>query len=112
MVQALVQAAWWAAVDPGSTAPALAAYRLHPGESAVLTYALANPGSGAILDDLRARNCARALGIPLQGTFGLVLYAKQQGRIPVARPVVDRLRQEGMYLSDQLMNQALAQVGE
>lgn len=78
----------------------------------MFTYALANPSSGVILDDLRARNCARALGIPYQGTIGVVIYAKQQGWIPAARPVVERLRQEGMYLSDQLMNQALAQVGE
>ena len=28
------------------------------------------------------------------------------------RPVVEQLRQNGMYLSDQVMNQALAQVGE
>ncbi len=78
----------------------------------MLTYALANPGSGVIVDDLRARKCAAALGIPYQGTIGVVIHAKQQGCIPAARPVVERLRQEGMYLSDQLMNQALAQVGE
>jgi len=111
-VQSLAQAAWLATVDPGPTAPVVAAYRLHPGESAVLTYALANPGSGVILDDLRARNCTAALGVPYQGTIGVVIYAKQQGWIPAARPVVERLRQVGMYLSDQLMNQALAQVGE
>lgn len=111
-VQALAQAAWLTTVDPGTTAPAVAACRLHPGESAVLTYAVANPGSGVILDDLRARKCAAALGIPYQGTVGVVIYAKQQGWIPAARPVVERLRQEGLYLSDQLMNQALAKVGE
>jgi predicted nucleic acid-binding protein len=111
-VQTLAQATWLATIDPGPTAPAIAVYHLHPGESAVLTYALANPGSGVILDDLRARNCAATLGIPYQGTIGVVIYAKQQGWVPAARPVVERLRLEGMYLSDQLMNQVLAQVGE
>ena len=65
-----------------------------------------------ILDDLPARHCAAALGIPYQGTVGVVIYAKQQGWLPAARPVVEQLRQEGMYLSDQLMDQVLAQVGE
>jgi predicted nucleic acid-binding protein len=65
-----------------------------------------------ILDDRPARTCAAALGIPYQGTLGLVIHAKQQGWIPVARAVVERLRREGMYLSDSLMNQVLAQVGE
>ena len=78
----------------------------------MLSHALANPGSGVILDDQAARRCATALGIPHQGTLGLVIYAKQQGLVPAARPLVELLRQEGMYLSDQIMNQALAQVGE
>lgn len=111
-VQALARAVWLTSVDPGPTAPAVVAYGLHPGENAVLTYALANPGSGVILDDLRARKSAAALGILYQGTLGVVIYAKQQGWIPGARPVVEQLRKEGMYLSDQLMNRALAQVGE
>jgi predicted nucleic acid-binding protein len=110
--QALAQSAWLSIVDPGPVAPVVAAYRLDAGESAVLTHALATPGSGVIVDDLTARNYASVLGIPYQGTIGVVIYAKQQGWIPAARPVVERLRQEGMYLSDQVMNQALIQVGE
>ena len=111
-VQALAQSPWLVTVDPEPVAPAVAAYNLGVGESAVLTHALTNPGSGALLDDQAARNCATALGIPHQGTLGLLIYAKQQGLILTARPLVERLRQEGMYLSDQIVNQALAQVGE
>jgi hypothetical protein len=33
-------------------------------------------------------------------------------RIPHARPVLERLRQAGMYLSDRIMTQSLALVGE
>jgi predicted nucleic acid-binding protein len=47
-----------------------------------------------------------------QGTLSLVLLAKARGLVAAARPVVEQLRREGMYLSDQIMNQALAQVGE
>ncbi len=111
-VQALVQSSWLITVDPGPVVPAVAAWNLGIGESAVLTHALANSGAGAILDDQAARNCATLLGIPHQGTLGLVIYSKQQGHIPLARPLVERLQQEGMYLSDQVINQALAQVGE
>src|SRR5438552_1008099 len=77
-----------------------------------LTHPLANPGTGAIVDDQAARNCAAALGIPHQGTLALIIFAKQQGLVPAARPLVELLRQEGMYLSDQIMNQALSQIGE
>jgi predicted nucleic acid-binding protein len=54
----------------------------------------------------------RHWAFPTKETLGLLIYAKQQGLILTARPLVERLRQEGMYLSDQIVNQALAQVGE
>ena len=111
-VQALAQATWLVSVDPGPIPAHVAALGLGDGETAVLAHALANSGSGAILDDQAARHAAAALGIPHLGTLGVVIAAKAQGLITAARPVVEQLRQQGMYLSDQLMNQALAQVGE
>jgi predicted nucleic acid-binding protein len=50
--------------------------------------------------------------VPLRGTVGLVLAAKQAGRIAAARPVLERLRDSGMYLSDAVLNRALSRVGE
>lgn len=81
-------------------------------EAAVLSWAYANPGTEAILDDLAGRRCAKQLSIPVRGTLGLVLAAKQKGQIAVAKPVIERLQQTGMYLSERLVNQALALVGE
>ncbi|MGC8641465.1 MAG: DUF3368 domain-containing protein [Isosphaeraceae bacterium] len=52
------------------------------------------------------------MSIPVIGTLGLVLLAKRVGRISLARPVVERLRTSGMYLSDVVINQALERVGE
>jgi predicted nucleic acid-binding protein len=78
-VQALAQATWLTVVDPGPIPARIGAFGLGPGESAVLAYALANPGSGAIVDDLAARNAAAALGIAHQGTLGVVLFAKTRG---------------------------------
>jgi predicted nucleic acid-binding protein len=108
----LAQSTWLLSVDPGPIPPAVSALGLGDGESSVLAHALANPGCGVILDDQVARNAAAAMGIPYQGTLGVIVFAKMQGLIPAARPVVEQLRQQGMYLSDQVMNQALAQVGE
>lgn len=110
--QALGQATWLVSVDPGPIPANVAALGLGDGETAVVTHALGNPGSGVILDDLAARKAAAALGITTQGTLALIVFAKAQGLIPAARPVVEQLRQRGMYLSDQVMNQALAKVGE
>ncbi len=111
-VQALARATWLATVGPDAIPAAVSVFNLGAGESAVLAHALANPDSGAILDDQAARHAAAALNIPHQGTLALVIHAKRQGLIAAARPVLDQLRQEGMYLSDQLTIQALAEIGE
>jgi predicted nucleic acid-binding protein len=44
--------------------------------------------------------------------LGLVMLAKQRGRIPAARPLVESLRRGGLYLSDTVLDAALALVGE
>ena len=103
----------WLATGPATPIPPeVECWDLGPGESAVLALARAEPGAIVVIDDQGARRCARSLEIPLIGTLGLVLRAKKEGRIPEARPVVERLRGSGMYLSDQVIKEALALVGE
>jgi predicted nucleic acid-binding protein len=111
-VQALDQVSWLTILPGPSIPPPIAAWGLGPGESAVLTLALAETGSWAVLDDWGARRCARSLSIPVIGTLGLVLLAKEEGSIPAARPVVERLRRSEMYVSDEVIREALPQVGE
>ena len=103
----------WLNVHPASdVAPVIALWDLGLGESAVLSLALADASSWAVIDDWEAGRCARSLGIRFIGTLGLVLLAKQSGRVSAARPVVERPRLSGMYLSDSVIEQALARVGE
>ncbi|TVR66281.1 MAG: DUF3368 domain-containing protein, partial [Candidatus Competibacteraceae bacterium] len=103
----------WLEVKPVAALPSeILAWNLGAGESAVLALALAFPGSTAVVDDLAGRRCAEALNLPLRGTVGLVLAAKQAGRIATARPILERLRDHGMYLSDVVVEKALRWVGE
>ena len=111
-VQVLEKTPWLQEVEPGPESPRVALWALGPGETSVLSWALAHPGCLAVLDDLAGRRCAEALEIPLIGTLGLVLRAKRRGDLPAARPVVERLREAGMYLSDSVLVRALALVGE
>src|SRR5206468_1200553 len=100
------------AVDLGLGADVVLVWDLDAGESAVLAVALEQPDSMAILDDQPARRCAQVLDIQTQGTLGLVLVAKQQGLIPAVRPVLEQLKQAGMYMSYRLENQILTAAGE
>jgi predicted nucleic acid-binding protein len=103
----------WLIVAPGPSVPMeIAVWELGPGESAVLALALGEPDVRVVIDDRDARRCARSLAIPIIGTLGLVLLAKEAGRIAAARPIVERLRESGMYLSDRVVNETLGRVGE
>jgi predicted nucleic acid-binding protein len=110
--QAIEQTAWLVIVATPLIPPLIQSWDLGEGESSVLAWAYAHPGTEAIIDDLPARRCAAALGIPVRGTLGLVLAARQKGKISEARPILEQLRAAGMYLSDRVMDQALALVGE
>jgi predicted nucleic acid-binding protein len=111
-VQAIERATWLSIIPGPTIPPGIAAWKLGPGESAVLALARDEADSMAVIDDWSGRRCARSLSIPLIGTLGLVLLAKQEGQIRAASPIVERLRQSGMYLSDAVVREALARVGE
>jgi len=87
-------------------------WSLGPGESAVLAAVLERPGSTAILDDAEARACARALGVPVFGTLGLILRARRRGRIPSAAALVRDLRGAGLFVDPALIERVLAELGE
>lgn len=88
------------------------AWDLGPGESQVLAVSVGLPGTRAVLDDLEARRCAASIDVLVIGTLGVVLRAKRKGVVPAARPLLERLRHEGLYVSTDLLEQALKHVGE
>jgi predicted nucleic acid-binding protein len=110
--RALRTTSWLRIVDAPPVPPVVQAWDLGAGESSVLAWALGHPGTVAILDDLAARRCAAALHVPVRGTLGLILLAKQRGRIDAARPILEAMRATGMYLSDAVLDRSLTLVGE
>lgn len=103
----------WLEIKAVSTIPpGILTWNLGDGESSVLALAESCRGAVAVIDDLAGRRCAEALGLPLKGTVGLVLLAKQSGRIASAREMLETLRDHGMFLSDKVITQAVRWVGE
>jgi len=103
---------WVATVEVPVIPPLIQSWDLGPGESAVLAYARTHPGVVAIIDDGAGRRCAETLGVPLLGTLGLIMIAKKRGLIPTARPVIALLKQQGMFLSESIIDRAMDLIGE
>jgi predicted nucleic acid-binding protein len=87
----------------------LLAWDLGRGETAVLSWAIAEGGWTAILDDGAARRCARAFSVPVKGTLALVVLAKQHGMIPSAADVIQAMVSTGFRLDDRIIRETLAQ---
>jgi len=111
-VRAIAETDWLIPVDTPVVPPGLRAHGLGAGETAALAWALAHPGTTAILDDHEARRAAVALGVPIVGTLGIIVAAKESGMIAQAAPIIERAQRAGLYLSDRLIRDALRRVGE
>jgi len=86
--------------------------QLGAGEAEAITLAVEVRASRLMLDDHRARRIATNLQVPITGTVGIALRAKQQGFLPLVRPVFDELRTAGFWLSEGLCQRALQLAGE
>jgi predicted nucleic acid-binding protein len=109
---AIEQSSWITVVPAPAIPEPVRVSKLDAGESAVLALAHGNPNCEVVLDDLAARRCAARLGIPCSGTLGLVLAARRLSIIAEARPLVERLRQVGLYLDDEFVDEVLRRIGE
>lgn len=61
-----------------------------------------------LIDDLRARRVAKARLLPVTGTIGTLLLAKEQGLIVQVKPILDDLMAVGKRISLQLYQDVLA----
>ncbi len=82
------------------------------GESEALSLALELKASLLILDERPARRLAGALGIPVMGTLGLLLKAKNLGLIPELKPQLEALLKYDFRVSSMLYEQVLKSAGE
>jgi predicted nucleic acid-binding protein len=103
---------WEPTATVGPIAPELLEWGLGIGETAVLAVAIERGPATAVLDDAPARTCAKALGVEVIGTLGVVLRAKRKGVIPSAANLLKLLRAAGLWLDDSAIRTALEGVGE
>ena len=76
---------------------------MDPGEASVICMASNQPHYLIIIDDLKGRKVANALGLNFTGTLGVLVKAKRNGLIEKLEPYVEKLLQVGIRISSQVL---------
>lgn len=89
-----------------------AVQRLDIGEREALSLALEFPVSTVLVDDLPARRVAERLQVPIIGSVGILLIAKEQRQIELVGPYMNAMRATSLYLADRVYQGILRAAGE
>lgn len=82
------------------------------GEAEAIALALETQASWVLLDDADAREKARLYSLRITGTLGLLLRAKQLGKIASLSVMLDALCLTGFWLRAGLIHRLLVEAGE
>ena len=110
--QALKNAPWITTVKLITPLGELDQLGIHRGEASVFALAKERGTRLVILDDKDARQHAKRIGLPVTGTVGILLLAKERGLIDALKPLLDILLENGVRLSTSLVSDALQEAGE
>lgn len=86
--------------------------QLHDGEVEVMILAKEQGADVVIIDDQNAKKYAKYLELPVTGTLGVLIKAKQEGYISELKPILEVMVQNGIYIKTSLIEYCLELVGE
>jgi uncharacterized protein len=110
-----IQTASWIKIEPVVNTALVETLRidLDARESEAIALAIEKGASFLLIDEKDGRAKASELGIPTIGLVGVLLTLKQNGLIPVIKPLLDELiNTAGFYLSDRFYAKILASTNE
>jgi predicted nucleic acid-binding protein len=82
------------------------------GEAEVIALALESGISLVLMDDYRGRKVAQRLGLKTRGILGHLLLLKRLGSIEAVRGYLEKLKERGFFLSEQIIREVLSLAGE
>lgn len=99
----------WIQVEVPQNIPLVIALRekLGYGESEVIALGIEKKDRLLVLDDHKARQTAKRLGLKITGVLGILVKAKKEGIITKIKPLLGHLEQENFRISDRLKAEIL-----
>ncbi len=111
-LQAALDAGWLCCQEVSPTAERPLHPGVDPGEASVMALALQYPEALLLLDDRTGRAEARRRGLAFLGTAAVIGMARLRGLIPAARPLLEQFRSIGYFISQEVIDAVLADIGE
>ena len=108
------QSGWLEVASPANRAILQLLQReLDDGEAEAIALALERCADLLLMDESEGRRIAALYGVATTGTLGLLIRAKQTGKLPALKPELDALRHHGhFWIKRSLYTDALRAVGE
>ena len=85
--------------------------QLDEGETAAIRLAR-EIGASLLIDERLGRAVARRLGLAVIGSVGVLIAAKRQGLVGSVAALIEQMRNNGYYIADALVREALQRAGE
>lgn len=103
---------WVTVVSLKSKLSPLASASLDEGEAAVISLALELGIKTVCIDELAGRRAAKAVGLGVVGSLGLLGRAKSLGIIANVEPYIQRAIDQGIYYDKNLISEFVSQIDE
>lgn len=85
---------------------------LGKGEAETIVLSEELNADAVLIDDLKARKIARLRGLKVIGTIGVLLDAKERGRVHEVKPLLEELMKNKIRISEELHDHALELANE
>lgn len=105
-------AVWLKIIPTSQIIPHFLRNSLDLGEASVIQLALSKNISTVCIDETVGRRVARLNGLKLTGSIGILIRAKQAGLISSLGQSLQRMRKNGIWVSEKIVNLALKKIGE
>ncbi|RKU36091.1 DUF3368 domain-containing protein [Candidatus Poribacteria bacterium] len=110
--EVLNSAPWIKVVDLTNPQSAAIYQGIDDGEAEVFALAVEHDARLVLLDENKGRKKGKEIGLTVKGTVGVLQEAKEVGLIDVIKPLLIQLQDNGIHLSESLINNALQDAGE
>lgn len=85
---------------------------LDAGEATSIALASVYDESLLIIDEIKGRKTAKEMGIPVTGSLGVLIAAKNKGHLKAVKPIIEKIQKTNFRISKELIERVLYEVNE